>query len=178
MTDPSAEQGEQPDLLAQATAAQPIARSSRSSSSRHRRRRRRGPNWPLIIGIVVVVIVIAGAAVIVLAHKSNKSADLAANNVSISWTYHDLNGHSVTVVPTETIKFVDSQGSQIPKSVLEINKAVTKRDCTSLQYYALLAYKAGTPQFNAMAAYTVDQAKKIGCTWTSSSSWKNGKIKI
>ena len=168
MTDPSAEQGEQPDLLAQATAAQPIARSSRSSSSRHRRRRRRGPNWPLVIGIVVVVIVIAAAAVIVLTHKSNTSADLAKNNATASWTYHDLNGHSVTVVPGARMTFVQQGQTQVPEGVYAIDKAASKGECAQLAYYAALAVKQPGSQFSAIAAYAVDRAKAHGCTWPNS----------
>ncbi len=133
MTDTSGEQpGEQPDLLAQATTTRPMTHAPRSS--RHRRRRS-GPSTPLIVGIVVVVIVVAAAAVIILTHKSSTPTAASPGELATdTWTYHDLNGHSVTVVASADVKFVNVDGTRVPEFVNQVDKAAAKHDCTSVDY--------------------------------------------
>jgi hypothetical protein len=173
VTDPS---GERPDLLAQATTAQPMTHAQRSSRHR-RRRRRRGPSTALIVGIAVVVVVVAAAAVVILTHKSSSpSATSSGNTTTDVWTYHDLDGHSVKVVAGDGVTFVTVGGVRVPNGVRLIDAARSRHDCTGIAYLYigyLPSAKGARPdslkknETSAFAAYALSQASKLHCTWVA-----------
>jgi len=160
--------GDEPDLLAQATAAQPIAHSPRSS--RHRRRRRRGPNWPLIIGIAVVVLVVGAAAVVLIAHKSSSTKG-SPGAAAPSWSHANLDGKIVTIHSgTGADAFLtESNGMPVPRVVYNLDK-VASQGCVGLRLltyyqeaYAKQPNRADHDAVSAYAAYGLTLIKHKKC---------------
>jgi len=129
------------------------------------------------VGVVIVVVVIAAAAVIIFTHSDTTStATKQSDLVDTTWTYHDLNGHGVTVQPTSAIKFVSVQdGEPVPATVNAVDLAVARHDCqaigyvyaTSVTYDRSNTVLAGLSKTDAsaFAAYAHDQARLLHCSW-------------
>jgi hypothetical protein len=163
--------GDEPDLLAQATAAKPMTHAPRSS--RHRRRRR-GPSTSLIVGGVVVVVAVAAAAVIIATHHSANTP--SANVVAQTWTHKDLQGHSVIVVAASsgTAMFSAVKGGQVPTVVVAIDKAFSLSGCTGGQFLYLGLKGLTTMKSvsvderhrqSAFAAYALEKGIAKKCPW-------------
>ena len=83
----------------------------------------------------MVVVVLAAAAVIIATHKSSSpSASSGGNTTTDVWTYHDLDGHTVKVVPSADVVFVASNGTRVPELVQKIDVARARHDCAAIFY--------------------------------------------